>query len=269
MIFNKELNRENVEWSNTWIDNARNFDCSRILLIGGSGAREFRSSLSKQLHGYAVDFIGTSSSLEDHLLYDICNMFLNNPDYAYSFILVNIGGKHGMYLKTADNEENRQQYQKAFSDFINFLLPYAAHIILITTPPSVQADNLKQLDETVNKEIRSRNAIQTLFGVQNNLPVIDLYDYTVKQKFKYRDTQHFANKKIQMNIASYIIRNAFPQNFQICSKFPYHLYRGGYATLEQYILKIKWLWGIFKITHNRKFTCYYIFGLRIKKNIRK
>lgn len=66
MIFYKELNRENVEWSNTWIDNARNFDCSRILLIGGSGAREFRSSLSKQLHGYAVDFIGTSSSLNEY-----------------------------------------------------------------------------------------------------------------------------------------------------------------------------------------------------------
>lgn len=135
MIFYKELNRENVEWSNTWIDNARNFDCSRILLIGGSGAREFRSSLSKQLHGYAVDFIGTSSSLNEY-----CVLY----------------------------------HTECFS-------------------------------------ARFSNLFQALA----------------------------------------------------------RLYRGGYATLEQYILKIKWLWGIFKITHNRKFTCYYIFGLRIKKNIRK
>lgn len=91
--FNKEKDRENVEWSNTWIDNAKNFGCPRILLVGDSVSREFRSSLGKLLPKYAVDFVGSSASIEDDLLYDVCDIFFKNKEYNYSLIL-EIGRAH-------------------------------------------------------------------------------------------------------------------------------------------------------------------------------
>lgn len=159
--FNKEKDRENVEWSNTWIDNAKNFGCPRILLVGDSVSREFRSSLGKLLPKYAVDFVGSSASIEDDLLYDVCDIFFKNKEYNYSLILVNIEGKHGMYLHTADNAEDAERYEQAYQKFLGYLYSHTPNIVILTTTPNVRVDNLKKFDDNVNKEICSRNKIQT------------------------------------------------------------------------------------------------------------
>lgn len=58
--------RESVEWGNYWWDNANEIRNDRILLIGDSTSREYRSTLAEYM-GKPVDFIGSSSTVTDEL----------------------------------------------------------------------------------------------------------------------------------------------------------------------------------------------------------
>lgn len=270
--FNKEKDRENVEWSNTWIDNAKNFGCPRILLVGASGAREFRSSLGKLLPKYAVDFVGSSASIEDHLLYDVCDMFFKNKEYSYSLILVNIGGKHGMYLHTADNAEDAEQYERAYQKFLGYLYSHTPNIVILTTAPNVRANNLKKFDDDVNREICSRNKIQTQVSETLAFQTIDLYSHAVQKKFKYRDTQHFAGKKYQLALADYII-NSLSASQLITNIRPHYRkkWQGFFAAelAEHNKLKIKWGYGLCKVVRVNGVTKYYLADFCIKTKVRK
>ena len=106
-------NREEIEWTNTWIDYAFNPGHRRVLLLGDSVARQYRGRLRKQLEGTAIDFIGTSFSLEDEMLYRLLDCFFANREYAYDMLLLNLGGKHGYYLKTVQDEEDAARYRMA------------------------------------------------------------------------------------------------------------------------------------------------------------
>lgn len=46
-MFNYQTDRETIEWSNIWIENAGSSASKRILIIGDSVARNFRGSISK------------------------------------------------------------------------------------------------------------------------------------------------------------------------------------------------------------------------------
>ena len=56
MMTDKMAQREITEWSNTWIEEATDLSKKRILLIGDSVAREFRSYISKLLPNYAFAY---------------------------------------------------------------------------------------------------------------------------------------------------------------------------------------------------------------------
>lgn len=270
--FNKEKDRENIEWSNTWIDNARDFGCPRILLVGASGAREFRSSLGKLLPKYAVDFVGSSASIEDDLLYDVCDIFFKNKEYNYSLILVNIGGKHGMYLHTADNAEDAKRYEQAYRRFLDYLHSHATNIAVLTTTPNVRADNLKKFDEDINKEIRSRNKIQTQVSKSLSFQAIDLYSPVIQQKFKYRDTQHFAGKKYQLALADYIIGLLLASRLITVIRPHYRKRWKGFFSAklaEHNKLKIKWGYGLYKVVRANGVIKYYLADFCIKTKTRK
>ena len=245
--FNKEKDRENVEWSNTWIDNAKNFGCPRILLVGDSVSREFRSSLGKLLPKYAVDFVGSSASIEDDLLYDVCDIFFKNKEYNYSLILVNIGGKHGMYLHTADNAEDAERYEQAYQKFLGYLYSHTPNIVILTTTQT-------QVSETL--------AFQT----------INLYFHVVQQKFKYRDTQHFSGKKYQLALADYIISSLSALRLITQIRPHYRIrWQGIFSAelAEHNKLKIKWGYGLYKVVRVNGVIKYYLADFCIKTKVRK
>lgn len=270
--FNKEKDRENVEWSNTWIDNAKNFGCPRILLVGDSVSREFRSSLGKLLPKYAVDFVGSSASIEDDLLYDVCDIFFKNKEYNYSLILVNIGEKHGMYLHTADNAEDAERYEQAYQKFLGYLYSHTPNIVILTTTPNVRVDNLKKFDDNVNKEICSRNKIQTQVSETLAFQTINLYFHVVQQKFKYRDTQHFSGKKYQLALADYIISSLSALRLITQIRPHYRIrWQGIFSAelAEHNKLKIKWGYGLYKVVRVNGVIKYYLADFCIKTKVRK
>lgn len=92
--------REDIEWSNFWIDRANVNSSKRILLIGDSTSRIIRSTFSKIL-GCPVDLFATSSALHDELFINQINAFFNQSKYKYETIFVQLG-HHAVYNKMGE-----------------------------------------------------------------------------------------------------------------------------------------------------------------------
>lgn len=61
--------RENIEWSNTWIANADK-EGPRCLLIGDSVTREIRAELDRFLfHKFSIDLFAASYALNEAMLW--------------------------------------------------------------------------------------------------------------------------------------------------------------------------------------------------------
>lgn len=89
--------REDIEWSNFWIDRANVNSSKRILLIGDSTSRIIRSTFSK-ISDCPVDLLATSSALHDELFINQINAFFNQRKYKYETIFVQLG-HHAVYNK--------------------------------------------------------------------------------------------------------------------------------------------------------------------------
>lgn len=82
------VQRAKVEWTNTWISEATHPEQKRILCIGDSVMRQVRRSLERQL-GFPVDYVGSSSMLNDRLFHGILDYFFGNaPEYHYAAVFV-------------------------------------------------------------------------------------------------------------------------------------------------------------------------------------
>lgn len=75
-IYNGLNGREEIEWSNVWIDSANEKTNVRYLLIGDSTMRMVRSTFAR-LTSCPVDLIGTSSKLNDKLFVDLIDTFFS------------------------------------------------------------------------------------------------------------------------------------------------------------------------------------------------
>lgn len=89
--------REDIEWSNFWIDKANVYSSKRILLIGDSTSKIIRSTFSR-ISGWPVDLLATSSALHDELFINQINAFFNQSQYKYETIFVQLG-HHAVYNK--------------------------------------------------------------------------------------------------------------------------------------------------------------------------
>lgn len=84
--------REQIEWGNYWWENA-NQKCKRVLLVGDSVTRGYRSALNRILeeYGYAVDLCAMSATVTDELLGKLLNAFFGVEEYTYEYICLQIG----------------------------------------------------------------------------------------------------------------------------------------------------------------------------------
>ena len=198
--------RAEIAWSNTWVEHAPDLSRKRFLIIGDSVPRDYRGSLAKFLPGYSVDFIGSSSIFEDTLLYDLCDMVFKENIYHWSFVILALGGNHGLNLQTHNNQEDSTRYKKSLNVFIDYLQQRFNDVLIINTAPNRLSQNLKKYDENVNREISSRNLIMQQIASERGLKdYIDLYDYVMQNGFKFKDPRHFKDKKTQEKIACFII----------------------------------------------------------------
>lgn len=204
--FNPLQDREFIEWSNTWVEDARDFKKKRILIIGDSVARAFRGSLNDKLPQYSIDFIGFSFSLEDSSLYNICQAYFADRHYCYDMILLNVGAQHGFYIAADKKTTDADKFKVAYDNFLNYVKDYCQNIAVLTATPNVLDSDVSKYDEVKNKEIVKRNQLSEEIAKKYGYPVVDLYDFVIKQKYSYADRQHFSEKKTQEEIADYIIK---------------------------------------------------------------
>ena len=116
------INREDIEWSNVWIEKAYDKNRKRILLIGDSLTRHIRKSLNQILSPeYVVDLIANSYDISDYLFENDINNFFLNKEYYYEYILIQITSHHGFSSLCSESFEYEQIYIKYFQKFVDFL----------------------------------------------------------------------------------------------------------------------------------------------------
>lgn len=110
-------NREDIEWSNFWWEDA-NRECSRILFVGDSVTRGYRSLLNSILKntGYVIDLCAFSSSITDDLTDKMLTGFFSVSEYSYESIGIQLGGQHGFKLQCCINEEDREIFKKYYQN---------------------------------------------------------------------------------------------------------------------------------------------------------
>lgn len=262
-------NRETIEWTNTWVENAQDSECKRILLIGDSVTREFRGPISTLIPAYAIDFIGMSFSIEDDMLYHYLNAFFAANEYKYDLCILNIAGKHGYYLDTKYSREDQIRFENAYDTLLAFVKKNCPNIVVLTVTPSVSADKLKCWDDKVNEEIHHRNLLMIKSAQKFMCPCIDIFPYCKEKRFKYRDSMHFADRKTQYEIVRFILNKLIsikkiPQEKVLppLEKKFWGLYKRK-NNLKQ--IKTKILFGLFtKLQENEK-DSYYLLGVCVKK----
>lgn len=186
---NKELLNERIEWLNYWIEDADK-DKTRILLIGDSVARQFRKELNEALEekDIVVDLIATSASvLTDRIESEILS-FLDLNDRKYEAVIFNIGAHHGYWIDCENDEKIRKRYKVALNNLFSKIEEIIPIIIAVGGTPEKEEGIERKLE---NKEIRRRNSILESVALKRGYSYIDLYGYTIKNKFKYSDWVHF------------------------------------------------------------------------------
>lgn len=129
-IYNGLNGREEIEWSNVWIDSANEKTNVRYLLIGDSTMRMVRSTFAR-LTSCSVDLIGTSSKLNDKLFVDLIDTFFSGSIYKYDAIFVQLGHHDRVGIDGKDYVE--KDYAKFYSDFdclIKFLQQFSNKIVV-------------------------------------------------------------------------------------------------------------------------------------------
>ena len=107
--------REELEWSNTWIEKANENICNRILLIGDSTARMVRKTFS-QLTGRPVDLIAHSGGLHDILFVRQVEAFFTSSKYKYSTIYIQLG--HHSWWNENGNDYTDEDFECFKNDYI-------------------------------------------------------------------------------------------------------------------------------------------------------
>lgn len=206
MSFKPYRDREDIEWTNTWVEACLEPNKPRMLLIGDSVTRELRSEMSTLYPKYAFDYIGTSSSFDDPCFYNVFEAFFKNNFYKYNQIFCNIGAKHCWYINTVNRQEDSQRYEKNFSKFIKYIKKRGLHVVILLTPPNRLAEDVQKWDDEKNKEIKNRNKIQSKVAEREKIITIDLYDMVMKKQYAYRDNYHFLERQTSQELVKNIFK---------------------------------------------------------------
>lgn len=183
--------RENIEWQNIWWEQANNTEVKRIALLGDSVTRGFRSKLNEKVGGeYAVDLCASSSQLTDGLLWREYKFFFDCSEWQYSKILMQGGAQHGHARRCCEDEEYLQIYKSSYRKLVKRIMTYCSDVLLVSSTPCVEKDELTKWNDYRNEELAKRNQITMEVAKEFNLSYIDIWTPLMKEKFEYSDYIH-------------------------------------------------------------------------------
>lgn len=199
-------NRKRIEWSNFWWENA-NKDCSRILLLGDSVTRGYRSSLNGIFEntGYVVDLCAFSASITDGMTDKMIDGFFSFQEYSYEYIGIQLGGQHGFTLQCSLREEDRHLYKMNFQRYALKLRNKCKNMFFISYTPTVINENLNMDNRKRNKELITRNEIVKEVADEMECLYIDIWDKLLHKKCQHVDGIHF-DRKANLYIATCVAK---------------------------------------------------------------
>lgn len=115
-----------------------------------------------------------------------------------------LGCKHGCYYKISEDSKNVLKYRELYYNFIKYLKQYSKDIIILSSTPDKQKNNLKKWNDSSNQEIEARNNIQKEIAINNNIKFIDIYQLVKFNNYPYIDFCHLADKSCTNQVALYI-----------------------------------------------------------------
>ncbi|MBD5522366.1 MAG: hypothetical protein HDR03_14275 [Lachnospiraceae bacterium] len=169
--------RENIEWSNIWWEKANDVKLNRIALLGDSVTRAFRGKLNRRLEGrYVVDICASSSQITDSLLWKEYKFFFECNEWKYSKIFLHTGGQHGHGRQCCLDKEYCELFRKSYRAMVNSVYKYCSDISIISYTPTVEKDNLEELNDIRNRKLVARNEIVSDIAEEFSIPYIDIWN---------------------------------------------------------------------------------------------
>ena len=202
--------RENIEWQNIWWEQADNTKVKRIALLGDSVTRGYRSRLNEIAtgRGYVVDICASSSQVTDPLLWREFLFFLDSCEWKYDKIVLQTGGQHGHSRRCCDNREYCRTFTSSYRALIKKILSYCPAILIVSSTPCVETDNLTEWNDDRNEELEKRNEICRQTADEFHLLYIDIWTSLIERKYEYNDYIHMkkdGNEFIAKLLSDYLL----------------------------------------------------------------
>lgn len=178
--------REQIEWLNYWIEDANKFK-KRILMIGDSVTRDLRKYVSFFVSDtFSVDLLAYSYGFIDSKFIEELKSYLNNSDYDYDKIILNLGGHHG-YLYDDCLESEGNVFEGVISEVIKFTKAKCNELLYVL--PTYERKNDRDNSDH-NKIIKQRNCIIKKILEEQKIDIIDINHTNIVSRGMYVDWCH-------------------------------------------------------------------------------
>lgn len=183
--------RESIEWQNIWWERANDISIKRIALLGDSVTRAYRSKLNERLEGkYVVDLCASSSQITDSLLWREYKFFLDCSEWKYDKIVLQTGGQHGHTRRCCDSKEVSLAFESKYKELVEKMISYCSDILIVSSTPCVEEDELTKWNDYRNEELRKRNLISKQVADWFHFPYVDVWTPLIKAGYEYNDYIH-------------------------------------------------------------------------------
>ncbi len=160
---------EKYEWIHSWVDHADSHDLPRILLIGDSITYGYQEQVRKKFCDIAyVDYLSTSYAVDLRIYGKLVELFAG--DKNYDIIHFN-HGLHGIHLSKTNYKNKLNKLLKKIKN---------KGKILLANCTVVYQEGNRELHPQWNRRILERNAAISEIAGENNFPVDDLYQVSLK-----------------------------------------------------------------------------------------
>lgn len=210
-VTNDKVYREDIEWTNTWIDAATppriqkvTHNQPRLLLIGDSTVRMVRSTLANVMM-CPVDMIGTSANLYDEIFVNLIDSFFHNNIYQYDCIFVQLGHHGRVGIDGGEfSMSDLSRYKENMTSLLKFLKQFCSCIIVETIYDAVVVPSGKckkwlikhhikeeDKDEEINAVTQAKNNVLPSVCEETNCFLLDMNGFMDNQKYIHTDHIHF------------------------------------------------------------------------------
>jgi lysophospholipase L1-like esterase len=177
---NRDVKREDIEWTDVWMPDMNRHDLPRVLLIGDSITRAYYKGVEENLRGKAYCArIATSKAVGDPALIAELHAFL--PEAKFDVIHFNIG-MHGWSY-------SEEEYRKHLPDLLKEIRKDAPGARLIWA-----STTLVRKDSSpgpTNARIRARNTLAQTYFAHKQISIDDLSTLMAAHQDLHSDDVHF------------------------------------------------------------------------------